>query len=51
MDGLLAIKGIFLCFIILGVSADPETSHQKFKEKYNLSVPLFSDAYKSNKCL
>jgi peroxiredoxin len=51
MDGLLAIKGIFLCFVILGVSADPETSHQKFKEKYYLSVPLFSDAYKSNKCL
>jgi peroxiredoxin Q/BCP len=30
-------------FAIIGVSADPETSHKKFKEKYSLPFPLFSD--------
>jgi peroxiredoxin Q/BCP len=30
-------------FAIVGVSADSEASHKKFKEKYELPFPLFSD--------
>lgn len=29
--------------VILGVSADPVASHQKFKNKYDLPFPLLSD--------
>lgn len=32
---------------IIGVSADDETSHQKFKEKQNLPFPLIADKDKS----
>ncbi len=29
--------------VILGVSTDPMTSHQKFRDKYKLNFPLLSD--------
>ena len=32
--------------VILGVSADPVTSHQKFTDKYDLTFPLLSDESK-----
>ncbi len=32
---------------VLGVSADTQKSHQKFKEKYNLPFPLIADTEKN----
>jgi len=32
--------------VVLGVSADSVTSHQKFAQKYNLNFPLLSDEKK-----
>ena len=40
-DSLLA-KG----YVVIGVSADSEKSHLKFKEKHNLPFPLISDTEK-----
>jgi len=34
-------------FVIIGVSADSEKSHQKFIEKYKLPFPLISDSTKT----
>jgi len=36
-------KGI----VVLGVSADDETAHQAFTQKYNLNFPLLADTNKS----
>ncbi len=36
-------KGI----VVLGVSADDETAHQAFTQKYNLNFPLLADTDKS----
>ena len=33
--------------VVLGVSADDESSHQAFTAKYNLNVPLLADTDKS----
>jgi len=33
--------------VILGVSADDETSHQAFTQKYNLTFPLLADTEKT----
>lgn len=33
--------------VVLGVSADDETSHQAFTQKYNLNFPLLADTNKS----
>ena len=33
-------------YVVIGVSADSQKSHQKFKEKYNLPFPLISDTEK-----
>jgi thioredoxin-dependent peroxiredoxin len=33
--------------VVLGVSADDETSHQAFTQKYNLNFPLLADSDKS----
>ncbi len=33
--------------VVLGVSADDETSHQAFTEKFNLNFPLLADTDKS----
>jgi len=33
--------------VVLGVSADPLPSHQKFKSKYQLTFPLLSDPEKA----
>lgn len=33
--------------VVLGVSADDETSHQKFTEKFNLPFPLLADVDRS----
>lgn len=34
-------------YVVIGVSADSEKSHQKFIKKYNLPFPLISDTDKS----
>ncbi|GAA4844277.1 thioredoxin-dependent thiol peroxidase [Algivirga pacifica] len=34
-------------YVILGISADSEADHQKFKEKYNLPFPLLADTDRS----
>ncbi len=33
--------------VVLGVSVDDESSHQKFTEKYNLNFPLLADTEKT----
>ncbi len=33
-------------YVVIGVSADSEKSHQKFKEKHNLPFPLIADTEK-----
>ncbi|MDY0201778.1 MAG: thioredoxin-dependent thiol peroxidase [Tenuifilaceae bacterium] len=33
-------------YVVIGVSADSQKSHQKFKEKHNLPFPLISDTEK-----
>ena len=33
--------------VVLGVSADDETSHQQFTQKYNLNFPLLADREKT----
>lgn len=33
--------------VILGVSADDESSHQAFTQKYNLNFPLLADTHKT----
>lgn len=40
-DNLSSIMG--LGAVVLGVSPDPISSHQKFREKYQLNFPLLSD--------